>query len=100
MDVCAAFVADGEPSVAIEPRECALHDPAVTAQPLAGVDHAARNASLDPAPAQVSSAEGVVAGFVGVEFFGSAPWTTFGTADWRNGLKHFLKEKTVVPVGG
>ena len=33
MDVVAAFVADAQPAVLVQPGECALNDPALAAEP-------------------------------------------------------------------
>jgi hypothetical protein len=57
MNVGTTLVADGEAAEAVKPGECAFHHPAMSAQPLAGVDPPASDAALDATPAQVGAAE-------------------------------------------
>ena len=99
MDVGPSLVADGQPAEPIEPSQRALDHPAVAAQPLAGIKHPPRDARLDAAPAQVSTAGAVVITFVGVELFGSAPRPAQRPMDGRDRFEHLGEKEAVVAVG-
>jgi hypothetical protein len=72
MDLVVALVADRHPPVAVEPVQRPLHDPAVPAQAVLGLDSLAGDADLDAALGQGAAAAGDVVGLVGVQL-GRAP---------------------------
>ena len=101
MNIGAALVADGEATVAREPGQGALDDPAMSAELLAGVDALASDAAPDPAPMEVASAPGEVVRLVGVELqrtlaraAGAATWAE----DRWDAVDQRLEEARVVQV--
>jgi hypothetical protein len=69
------------------------------AQSLAGINHPASDAALDAVPAQVGTAVGKIAGFIGVELFRPAPRPASRAADGRDRFHDLFKEEAVVAVG-
>lgn len=74
MDVGSPFVADAQAAKGMEPGDGALHDPAVSAQPLLGFNTAPSDPGADTPPVQVVAAEGKVVAFVGVQLDGPTAW--------------------------
>jgi hypothetical protein len=66
MDIRPPLIPDGQPPVAVQPRQGPFDDPAVPTQLLAGVDPLAGNPDLDPAPGQRCPAARQVICLVGV----------------------------------
>ncbi len=100
MEIVAAFVADEEASVAVEPGERALHDPPVAAEFRLGVDARASDARSDvPAPQGVApGAPGV--GFVGMQFRGASAWATMRSLDRRDRVNGVQQDGPLVDIGG
>lgn len=80
MEVGAPFVADGQPAEAVEPSECTLHHPAMTAELVAGVDAAPGDARLYAARPAGLSAAPVIIGFVGMQLVGACDSPPSGRA--------------------
>ena len=100
VDVGALLVADGQAAEAVEPRVGTLDDPAVTAEPLAALDAASRDAGHDPpGPALLPPGLGVV-GFVSVQLAGSATRSPApSAAQGRDGVERRGHQRAVVPIG-
>ena len=99
MDVCPTLIANGQAAELPEPGQGPFDHPAVPSQPLARVDPFARNAHLDVAAGQGSSAAPDVVGLVGMElggsFAGSSPWSL----DRRDGIEEGLEDRAVMGIG-
>ncbi len=68
MDVLTSFIPDGETAKAVEPSQCALHDPAISSQALADVHAAAGDPGHDGALPTFRAAALMVISLVGVQF--------------------------------
>jgi hypothetical protein len=99
VDVLSSLVSDGQAAEAIDPGECALDDPAVTAEPILALDAAAGDAGLDVAPAAVTPAACVIRGFVRVQFLRSATGATALAAEWWHRVENLCEGNTVVGIG-
>ena len=99
MDVGSPFVADGQPPVLAQPGKGPFDDPAMPAQPLAGVDALAGDAHADVALGQRPSAARDVVGLVGVQLGGALAPVTVGLFDGRHGIEHLLEDHRLVAVG-
>ena len=96
MNVGAAFVTDGEATVADEPSQCPLHDPAVATQASAALDASWSDTREDaPSPAGLP-AVGKVIGLIGVELGGAPSRPASALADRRDGVDHALEALAVV----
>src|SRR5690242_10342595 len=99
MDVRPAFVADGQPSIAIEPGERPLDDPAMADEPFARLDALAGDADLDvPLRERLPAARNVVC-LVGVAFGGPLASAAVGLLDRRDRIKQVLEDDRLVAVG-
>ncbi len=99
MDILPPLVADGQAPELAEPREGALHHPAVTAPPLAGLDALARDADHDMAPGQRLAAAGDDVGRVGMELRWALPGTTPRAPDGWDGVDEVLEDGAAMPIG-
>jgi hypothetical protein len=99
VDIGTAFVADGQPSEAVEPGEGALHDPAVATELVAPVHAAPGDARLDAAHVAGAAAAPVVVGLVGMQSGGAAAWPTPPLSDRRHGIEQRLQQSAIVAVG-
>lgn len=99
MDVIPPFIANPQTSVAIEPGECALYHPTVSAQPFLGLDTPSGNPALDAPLARCSAALGEVVCFVGVQLVRPLARSTAGALDRLNSIDHLLEHHRVVLVG-
>src|SRR5215210_7464771 len=99
MDVVAPLITDREPTVLRKPRQCALHNPAVSPQLLAALYALSCYTALYPALPQGPFALFVVVGFVGVQLLGTFPRPSpTGTLDGLYGVDEFFKDYRVVDV--
>jgi len=100
MDVGATFVADGQPSKAMQPRDRALNDPARHAEAAAVWSPAAREHRGDAARAQTVTVGLRVVAAVALERAGCAPRPSAAPSDGRQGVHHRIQLRDVVDVGG
>ncbi len=99
MDVETPFVADGEPSEAVHPREGALDDPAVSAELLTAFNAAPGDSRLYAAPMASSTAAAVIIGLVCVQFARApARASTSATNGW-DCIEQRFERHAVVDVG-
>lgn len=93
VDVGTALVTDHEAPELRQPGERALDDPAVTTQPLRGLDAAASDATEDAARSQAATTDAMVVGFVGMQLSRSMPWAaTLAIAHGRHQIQHPLEQ--------
>jgi hypothetical protein len=101
MDISSAFVTGCEPSVsAVQPREVALDDPAISSKLLFGLDAAAGDARSDTAYRAPGAAEDVVVGLVGVKLGRAKARSTPATSNRRDPIEHRLQVVALVRVRG
>lgn len=98
VDVEPTFVADGEPPKLVEPCECSLDDPAMTAKLLAGIEASSGDAGLDPAAATSVAAAAVVIGLVGVQLVRPPSRSAALAADGRDDVDQRLEGYAVMDV--
>lgn len=95
-----SVVADPQPAVHLRiPGERALDDPAVAAQPLAGLDGFTCDADLDPAPGECTAARPVVIGLVTMQLLGPLARPSPRTLDRADRIDQLLEDWRVVAVG-
>lgn len=95
-----SFVTDPQPTVHVRvPGECALNDPAMAPEPLAGLDAFTRDADLDPAPGECTAARPVVVGLVRVQPVRTPTRPASRTLDWADRVDQLMKDRRVVAVG-
>jgi hypothetical protein len=99
MDVLALLVAHLQPPIAVQPRQGALHHPAITPQSYAGVDSLARNARDDVPPLQHPMTARIVIAFIRVQLMGALPRPSARSEDSGNGVHHRLQHLRIVDVG-
>src|SRR5215216_7954445 len=99
VDVVAALVADRQAAVAVQPGQRALHDPAVAAQALLGLDPLPRDPNLDVPTAQCPAATGDVVGLVGMELGGTLAPPPGRLLDGRDGVDQVREDDRLVAVG-
>lgn len=92
------YVPDRQPPVPGEPRQGPLDRPAVSAEPLGGVDAPARDPHRDPAPVQKPPAARDVVRLVGVKLGGAFAALPRGLPDPRHGVDQGLEHHAVVAV--
>src|SRR5215203_6621999 len=100
VDVIAPLVADRQPSVLREPRQCPLHHPPVSSQLLAALYPLPCYATLDAALPQDLSALLVVVSFVSVQLLRTLPRPATGALYGLDGIHEFLEDHRVVGIGG
>jgi hypothetical protein len=101
VDVFAALVADGEAPEAVQPRQGALHPPAVAAEAGAALDAAPGDAGPDAAPAALGAAGAVVAALVGARLVRPPPRAAPAPGtDRRHRAEGRRQHRAVVAVGG
>jgi hypothetical protein len=99
MDVLASLVAYLQPPIAVQPRQGAFHDPAITPQPCAGIDSPARNSRDNVTLLQSPMTARIVIAFVRVQLLRSLPRPAVRTENRGDGVHHRLKHLRVVNVG-
>jgi hypothetical protein len=100
VEIVAAFVADEEASVAVEPGEGALHDPPVPAEFGLGVDARASDARGDVAPPERSASGAAGVGLVGVQLGGASARATAGPLGRRDRVDGVEEDGPLVDIGG
>lgn len=95
VDVGAPLLADGEAVKTVEPCQCPLDDPSVSAQPFAAVYASPCSAGLDGTFPAFAPAAAMVIGLVGVELARTA--TTVAHA--KHGIQSRCQHHAVVPIG-
>ena len=98
MDVESAFIANGQAAHPCEPRQGALHDPAVTAQPLATLHASAGNARHNAALAASPAAAPVVIPLVGVELVRPLARLSRPAFDRHHSIEQFGQRYAVMHV--
>jgi hypothetical protein len=91
MDIRTALVAHRKPAEAIQPRQCALHDPAVAA-----------DAWDDAAPAAGLPAAWIIVALVGMQLVRMPAWSAASAAwlmDRRDGIEGRFQQPRVMQVG-
>lgn len=99
MDVGAPLIADGEAAKAVQPCQCPLDDPAMSAQSFAAVYTSPGNAGLNPALPAFAPAAAMVIGLVGVELAGALARTATTVTHARHGIQSRCQHHAVVPIG-
>ena len=99
MDVSAPLIPDGEAAKAVQPCQCPLDDPAMSAQSFAAVYTSPGNAGLNPALPAFAPAAAMVIGLVGVELVGPLARTATTVAHARHSVESGCQHHAVVPVG-
>jgi hypothetical protein len=97
MDVRATLVAGGKAAKLPKPGQRPLHDPAMAAQPRAGVDPFARDPHPDVPPGEGVPTARTIVGLVSVQL--GREFAPVGAANGRDGVEQMLKEHAVVAVG-
>ena len=98
MEIVPSLEADQQASVAVQPGEVALDDPAVTAEPGLGVDTLAGDPWGDATPSEGGAPLAGIVGLVGVELVGAAPWPTPRALDRRDRVDHVEEDGALVDV--
>lgn len=99
MHVRSPFVADGQPTKAIEPGERPLDHPAMAPQPLARVDAAAGNSWADAALATGSAAPDEVIPFVRRQLGRTLAWTSPSPPQGWDGVQRDAEHERVMHIG-
>src|SRR5438445_12660593 len=104
VDVVTTLIADGKPTVAVEPGKSAFHHPPVSAQLLATLYSFTRYAAaaLDAPLPKSLAAPGHVIRFVSVQLVRAltwASWLTTWARDRLDAVHHLLKNHRVMGVG-
>jgi hypothetical protein len=99
MQVGQAFIADGEPTEPVEPREGPLDYPAVPSQFLTGLDPTSSDATADAALAQVVPTAGIVVAFVGMQFVRPSTRPPASPFDRFDGFDQVFEDDRVVDIG-
>jgi hypothetical protein len=101
VDVVAAFVADAQAAVLVQPGDRALDDPTLGAQPGAVLALRPGDLRLDAAATQLAPALARVVGAVAVERARSATWTAATAAQWRDRVdeREHLRDVVAVAAG-
>src|SRR4051794_14801108 len=98
MEVVAAFEADEQASVAVQPGKVALDDPAVTTEFGAGLDALAGDARGDAATTEAGPPFPRVIRLVGMELVGAATRATSGRLDRWDGVNRVQELGALVDV--
>ncbi len=101
MDVVAAFVADSEAAVLVQPGDRAFNDPALLAEPGAVRCLGSGDPRLDAASAELAPSLARVVGAVAVEPFRSATGTAAAAAHGRDRIdeRDHLRDVVAVAAG-
>jgi hypothetical protein len=99
MNVGTPFVTNAQAAIAIEPRERALNDPPMPAEPFAAFNPAPRDARRDASFAQLLAQRFRVIRLVGVQLLRAFTWSTAPTLDRLNGVHRREHHPRVVDVG-
>src|SRR5438132_11216203 len=101
VNVVTTLIADGQPTIVVQPGEGALCYPPVAAQPLAALYSFACDAALDASLTKSRSASGYVIRLISVPLVGAlagaAPLTMWAL-DWLDAVYHLFKHHRVVSV--
>jgi hypothetical protein len=99
MDVCAPLIAHLQPPEAAQPRQRALHHPAIAPQPLAGLDPLAGDTRRDASAATRPPIPGGVLRFVGMQLLWPLAGPSPSAPHRRDGIQGRGKHLAVVPIG-
>ncbi len=94
-----SFVANLQAAKPIQPRERALHDPAMSPQAFLGLDPASCQAWHNAARSQRAPLHPKVVALVAVQLRWSAPGSSSGLSNRRDRIDGFLQHLAVVDVG-
>jgi hypothetical protein len=100
VDVGAAFVADAEPAVLVQPGEGALDDPALFAEPGAVWLIVGGDAGADASGAELLAVAAGAVGAVAENPVGAAAWPASSAAHRRDRVDERKQLEDVVVVGG
>lgn len=100
MEIVAAFVADEEATVAVEPSESALNDPSVSAEFRLGLDAWASDARRDVPSTQSVATGATGVGFVGVQLRGASAWAAPRLLDGWDRVNGVEEDGPLVDIGG
>ena len=101
VNVISTLIADGQPTIAVEPGESALHYPPVPTQPLAALHSLTCYTALDPSLTKSRSTPFVVIRFVAMPFARTLVWASrlaFRAFDRLNAVYHLLKDHRVMDI--
>ncbi len=99
MDVRPPLIAHFQPPEAAQPGQPTLHDPAIAAQPLAGLEALAGDTRRDPALSTHPPIGRIIIGFIRMQFLGPLAWTSTSAPNRRDGIQGGLEHLAVVHVG-
>jgi hypothetical protein len=100
MEVVAALVTDEEATVAVQPGEVALDDPAVPSELGAGIDPGAGDSRDDVAATKGVASGAAVVRLIRVQLGGSSAWAPARALDRRAGVDGSEKDGPLVDVRG
>src|SRR4029079_18633992 len=100
MNVVGTLVADLQAAKAVEPTQRAFSHPAITAQPLAGLNATAGDARGDVALAQSGAQGAAVVGLVGMELMRARARPAARPSNGFNQIDRRFEHLVVVHVGG
>jgi hypothetical protein len=98
VNVVPALVTDPQTPVTTQPRQSALHYPAVSSQLPAGLHTSPGNATLDPSSPQRLTTFRVVISLVSVQLLRSSPRPAPRSANGLDGIEHLLEHHRVVDI--
>jgi len=99
MNICSAFITHLQSSVAIQPSQGSLNDPAMLAQLFASIQIAPGNSGKDVMLAQECSIFETIVTFIGVQSVWALAWTPQLLANGRNGLYQLWQQSGFVHIG-
>ena len=99
MDVRPPLITHLQPPEAVQPRQRALHHPAIAAQALAGLDPLAGDARRDASTATRPPIGGVVIRFVGMQLLWPFAWSSASASNRRDGIQSSGEHLAVVHIG-
>ena len=100
MNVSASLITNSQATIAIEPRQRALNDPAMPSESLATFNAAPCDARCNPSPSQFLAQCLRVIRFVGVQLHRSCAWSAAPPLDWLDGIHGLKTHARVVDIGG
>lgn len=98
MDVDPSFVSDGEASEAVEPGESTFDHPSLAADALAGLDAAAGDPWLAPAPLAGAAATAMIVGLVAMQPIWPSPWPAALAGNRRDCVEPRFEWHTVMHI--